>query len=354
LAPLSASQQRFCDACNGAVPSLCDPISSVANQENHMAIEHAGIRVVDKPWGSFDLRPWSDIRHDGVAIGELWFDRADADAPDPALLLKLLFTTEPLSIQVHPDDSFAHSIGLAHGKTEAWYILSAALGAKVALGLKRQVTAPQLRTSIEDGSIADLVVWRGVVKDDVIDVPAGTIHAIGAGLAIAEIQQRSDATFRMFDYGREREIHIDKAVAVANAGPAERQSGPKRLTDCRTLLAASPYFVLERIELPAKSNWELDAQIETWALVLDGHARIGPMNAFAGEAIFLESECASIRVGRDGLKALLAYPRPAPIAGLLRRHDAEGESVAERDFAQPSPDRQIILRPSMSFLEARA
>jgi mannose-6-phosphate isomerase len=319
-----------------------------------MAIEHAGIRVVDKPWGSFDLRPWSDIRHDSVAIGELWFDRADPDAPDPALLLKLLFTTEPLSIQVHPDDSFAHSIGLANGKTEAWYILSAALGAKVALGLKRQVTAPQLRTSIEDGSIADLVLWRAVVKDDVIDVPAGTIHAIGAGLAIAEIQQRSDATFRMFDYGREREIHIDKAVAVANAGPAERQSGPRRLTGCRTLLAASPYFVLERIELPAKSNWELDAQIETWVLVLDGHARIGPMNAFTGEAIFVESECASIRVGRDGLKALLAYPTPAPIAGLLRQQDDEGESAIERDFAQPSVDQQIILRATTSIPEARA
>jgi mannose-6-phosphate isomerase len=322
--------------------------------EVRMAIEHAGIRVVDKPWGSFDLRPWSDIRHDSVAIGELWFDRADPDAPDPALLLKLLFTTEPLSIQVHPDDSFAHSIGLANGKTEAWYILSAALGAKVALGLKRQLTAPQLRTSIEDGSIADLVLWRAVVKDDVIDVPAGTIHAIGAGLAIAEIQQRSDATFRMFDYGREREIHIDKAVAVANAGPAERQSGPRRLTGCRTLLAASPYFVLERIELPAKSNWELDAQIETWVFVLDGHARIGPMNAFTGEAIFVESECASIRVGRADLKALLAYPSPAPIAGLLRRHDDDGESAIERDLVQPSIDQQITLRASTSIPEARA
>jgi mannose-6-phosphate isomerase len=319
-----------------------------------MAIEHAGIRVVDKPWGSLDLRPWSDIRHGGVAIGELWFDRADTDAPDPALLLKLLFTTEPLSIQVHPDDAFAHSIGLAHGKTEAWYVLSAALGAKVALGLKRRLTAPQLRTSIEDGSIADLVLWRGVVKDDVIDVPAGTIHAIGAGLAIAEIQQRSDATFRLFDYGREREIHIDKAVAAANAGPAERQPGPKRLSDCRTLLAASPYFILERIELPPKSSWELDAEIETWVLVLDGHARIGPMNAFAGEAVFLEAECAGVRVGHDGLKALLAYPRPAPIAGLLRRRGDEVESATERDLVQLSLHRQVISQASTSFLEARA
>jgi mannose-6-phosphate isomerase len=115
-----------------------------------MAIEHACIRVVRKPWGTTDLRPWSEIRHDGVAIGELWFQRPNVNAPDSALLLKLLFTTEPLSIQVHPADAFAQSIGLGHGKTEAWYILSAMPGAKIALGLKRRITAAQLRASIGD------------------------------------------------------------------------------------------------------------------------------------------------------------------------------------------------------------
>ncbi len=217
-------------------------ILSGTNQENIMAIEHACMRVVRKPWGSTDLRPWSEIRHDGVAIGELWFQRADMNAPDPALLLKLLFTKEPLSIQVHPDDAFAQSIGLAHGKTEAWYILSATPGAKVAVGLKRRLAAPQLRTSIEDGSIADLVHWRRVLKDDVIFVPAGTIHAIGAGLVIAEIQQRSDATFRLFDYGRQRELHVDNAVAVANAGPAECQSVPRRLDRCQNPARRQPVF----------------------------------------------------------------------------------------------------------------
>ena len=184
-----------------------------------MAIEHASVQVVHKPWGVSDLQPWSNIDGSGDAVGELWFQRPDQDAPVSALLLKLLFTSEPLSIQVHPDDAFARSIGLPNGKTEAWYILSASPAAQVAVGLKRHLSPEELRASIKDGSIADLVQWRPVVKGDVLFVPAGTIHAIGAGIVLAEIQQRSDTTFRLFDYGRQRELHEDKAVAVSDAGP---------------------------------------------------------------------------------------------------------------------------------------
>src|SRR2546427_11957824 len=101
--------------------------------------------------------------------------------PDTTLfrsLLKLLFTSEPLSIQVHPDDEFARSIGLPNGKNEAWYILSAAPGARGALGLKRRLTPQALRAAIRDGSIAHLTQWRPVAKGDIILFPAGTIHAI--------------------------------------------------------------------------------------------------------------------------------------------------------------------------------
>ena len=149
------------------------------------------------------------------------------NAPIPALLLKLLFTSEPLSIQVHPDDAFARSIGLPNGKTEAWYILAALPDARVAVGLKRHLTPQELRASIKDGSIAGLTQWRPVVKGDIIFVPAGTIHAIGAGIVLAEIQQRSDATFRLYDYGRQRELHEDNAVAASDAGPVQRPIQPK-------------------------------------------------------------------------------------------------------------------------------
>src|ERR1700687_523293 len=137
-----------------------------------MAIEHASVQVARKPWGVADLHPWASIDFPADAVGELWFQRADKDAPSPALLLKLLFTSETLSIQVHPDDSFARSIGLPHGQTEAWYILSATPDARVAIGLTRRLTPQELRASIKDGSIAGLTQWRPVAKNDVIVIPA--------------------------------------------------------------------------------------------------------------------------------------------------------------------------------------
>jgi mannose-6-phosphate isomerase len=311
---------------NARAPSgtgVADAIPRGANQEHIVAIEHARTRAVRKPWGSTDLVPWSEIQSDGAAVGELWFQRPDAEAPASALLLKLLLTREPLSIQVHPDDAFARSIGLANGKTEAWYILSATPEAQVAVGLKRQVTAAQLRASIEDGSITELIRWQGVKKDDVVYVPAGTIHAIGAGLVLAEIQQNSDTTFRLFDHGRQREIHAGNAVAAARPGPAACQAVPQRLTDARSLLVTSPYFVLERIDLPPNSSWSLNAERETWLMVIEGGAQIGLLNAFVGEAIFVEADHASVRAGSRGLKGLLAYVGPAPIPSLLQNLDRQ-------------------------------
>jgi mannose-6-phosphate isomerase len=283
-----------------------------------MAVEHACVRVVRKPWGVADLHPWSSMDGSGEAIGELWFRRADRHAPTAALLFKLLFTSESLSIQVHPDDAFARSIGLPNGKTEAWYILSATPGARVALGLKRRLTPLELRASIKNGSIAGLTHWRPVAKGDILFVPAGTIHAIGAGIVLAEIQQNSDATFRLFDYGRPRELHEDNAVAVSDARPAPIQSAPRHLTDARTMLIADPHFVLERVNLPAHSIWTLNASQETWILAIEGQARIGSTNTAIGDAVFVEADRIDVEVGPDGMSALVAYPGPDPVLSLLQ------------------------------------
>jgi mannose-6-phosphate isomerase len=291
-----------------------------------LTIEHAIARAKPKPWGSTDLRPWSQASTIDGPIGELWLGRPDPTASETALLLKILFTTEPLSIQVHPDDAFARSIGLFSGKTEAWYILSAIPGAEVGVGLNYPRSATELRTAIIDGSIANIVHWHPVHKGDVIFVPAGTIHAIGAGIVLAEIQQQSDATFRLFDYGRRRELHIENAVAVATAGPAERQSPPERLNDARTVLAVNPYFALEQIDLVPGSVWTLDAPKETWILAIEGHAQLDAIRMSLGDAAFLEADNAKIEVGADGLKALLAYPGPNVNADALRERGVTGIS----------------------------
>jgi mannose-6-phosphate isomerase len=290
------------------------------------------VRSKPKPWGSTDLRPWSRASTSDGPIGELWFERPNLasrlasglPAPETALLLKLLFTTEPLSIQVHPDDAFARSIGLANGKTEAWYILSAVAGARVAVGLNYPRSAAELRTAITDGSIANIVHWHPVHRGDVISIPAGTIHAIGAGIVLAEIQQHSDTTFRLFDYGRQRELQIENAVAVATAGPREPQSPPERCSDARLVLTVNPYFALEQIDLAAGSVWMLDAPKETWLLAIEGHARLGSTKLLPGDAVFLQADHADIEAGADGLKALLAYPGPILNPDVLTERGAAG------------------------------
>ena len=289
-----------------------------------MTIENAIVRTKPKPWGSIDLRPWSQASTRDGPIGELWFERPGIAAPETALLLKLLLTTEPLSIQVHPDDAFARSIGLSNGKTEAWYILSAIPGAQVAVGLNYPRSSTELRTAITDGSIANIVHWHPVHKGDVIFIPAGTIHAIGAGIVLAEIQQHSDATFRLFDYGRQRELHIENAVAVATAGPRERQSPPERLSHARMALTVNPHFALERIDLDPGSVWMLDAPKETWVLAIEGHAQLGSTRLSLGEAVFLEADHAEIEVGADGLKALLAYSGPNVNPDALKKRSTAG------------------------------
>jgi mannose-6-phosphate isomerase len=289
-----------------------------------MAIERARAQAVPKPWGVVDRRPWSRADHDNCGlVGEIWYERPGNAAPDPSLLLKLLFTSQPLSIQVHPDDAYAQSMGLACGKTEAWYILSAAPGAKIALGLKKRLAPRQLRAAVDDGSIAGLVAWQTVQPGDAVFVPAGTIHAIGAGLVIAEIQQRSDATFRMFDFGRRRELHVANAVAVADAGPADVGLKPKRLTDERTLLASNSHFAFERIELAPTSALRIEAEHETWLLVVSGSGRAGKLDVVTGDAVFAQSDSVDIHAGPEGMTGLVAYTVVGgPVPQLLRRPSA--------------------------------
>ena len=302
-----------------------------------MVIERARAQAVQKPWGVADLRPWNRADPGGNRLfGEIWYERPGSSASHPSLLLKLLFTSQPLSIQVHPDDAYAQAMGLACGKTEAWYILSAAPGARVALGLRKQLASRQLREAVDDGSIAGLVAWRPVGPGDVVFVPAGTIHAIGAGLVIAEIQQRSDATFRMFDFGRKRDLHVADAIAVANAGPADADLKTKRLTDERTLLLSSRHFAFERIDLAPGAAFHLEAEHETWLLVVKGKARAASFEVAMGDTVFAQSDSVNIQAGPNGMTSLVARTHAdGPVSDLQRpaRASATDASSPEKRAA---------------------
>jgi mannose-6-phosphate isomerase len=164
----------------------------------------------EKVWGSTHLSPWFPDTE--KKTGEIWFDAP----PDVPLLIKFLFTTEFLSVQVHPKDDYAREHHDSSGKTEMWHILRATPGAKIALGLRREVSREQLREASLSGAIMDLLNWIEVQPGDTFYTPAGTIHAIGAGIGLCEIQQISDITYRLYDYGRDRELHLEHGLAVSD------------------------------------------------------------------------------------------------------------------------------------------
>ncbi len=173
-------------------------------------------KSVEKPWGR-DILPAPFTATAGQRIGEIWFE-PDAAQPSP-LMIKYIFTSEKLSVQVHPSDAQAHATGLAGGKEECWLIIDAEPDATLGIGTKRPLGADELRDTSLSGAIEDLIDWKPVKRGDFFYVPAGTVHAIGAGVSLIEVQQNADITYRLYDYGRPRELHLDEGVDVARATP---------------------------------------------------------------------------------------------------------------------------------------
>ena len=300
-------------------------------------VQRADKVFVPKPWGRLDLRPWADGGERTDAIGEIWFKRPGKSSPT-SLLLKLLFTSQPLSIQVHPDDALAHTLGQPNGKTEAWYVLSADAGASCGLGLRHAISVSDLRTAIDDTSIQNLVNWMPVRADDFMFVPAGTIHAIGAGVVLAEIQQQSDTTFRLFDYGRDRELHADLAVAASHREAVTQPAKPQRAqaTEGGQHLLSCPYFTLELIELSPHAGAHLHSDRETWLLVLEGGARVQDLDAKSGQALFLDREIVGVTAGAHGLKALAAYDSPHVLPDFFEMAPSSSVYRTASRFAPPA------------------
>lgn len=205
------------------------------------------VHTVNKPWGRVVLPP--PFANPGAEpVGEIWF----APPEDlSTLLLKYIFTSEKLSVQCHPSGAHAEAMGLGRcGKDECWYIVDAAPDARIAIGFTKSVDIETLRSAATDGSIEDLLVWHPVVAGDFFYIPAGTVHAIGAGISLIEVQQNSDITFRLYDYGRPRALHLDKSLIVATRGPYPahlRQRVPAR---GHLALVDGPHFRLDRLDGP--------------------------------------------------------------------------------------------------------
>ena len=231
-------------------------------------------RLDERVWGWRDLRPWYDrVAKDGP-IGEVWltgdecriatgphsgktlgaiFEELpkamlgeDAPSDDSPLLIKVIFAHEKLSVQVHPDDCMAQKYGEPRGKTECWYALAAEPEAQVALGVKPGVTLDAVRMGIDAGTLEQSLNMVPVRAGDLIFVDAGTVHAIWPGSILLETQQYSDTTYRMFDYGRGRELHIEKSLEATQLVTGAGKVAPKVLPD-RTVLVDAQYFSVEKI-----------------------------------------------------------------------------------------------------------
>lgn len=168
-------------------------------------------RMVEKPWGR-DSLPAPFTSPAGLRIGEIWFE---PPAALPELLIKYIFTSEPLSVQVHPTDGQRPG----QGKEECWLVVAAQPGAQLGIGFRHDLDAKALRAAALDGTIEGLMAWHAAKAGDFFYIPANTVHAIGAGVSLVEVQQNSDTTYRLYDYGRPRELHLDEGVAVADCRP---------------------------------------------------------------------------------------------------------------------------------------
>ena len=197
--------------------------------------------MVEKVWGR-DTLPEPFVAPADTRIGEIWFE----PPPEMAdLLVKYLFTSEKLSVQVHPSDESA--LPGETGKEECWLVLDAEPGASLAIGFDQALSPETIEAAARDGSIEDLLTWHEVSAGDVYYLPAGTVHAIGPGLALVEVQQNSDTTFRLYDYGRPRALHLERAMAVASGGPYDAQHAGS-VAERGTTLIDGPHFRLDRVE----------------------------------------------------------------------------------------------------------
>jgi mannose-6-phosphate isomerase len=287
-----------------------------------------------RPWGRRDLRPWYAATGTTEPVGEAWLTGPESvvetgamagqtlavvaaetgeallgtldqiGGPEFPLLVKLLFPNDKLSVQVHPDDAHAQAMGQPRGKTECWYVLEAKPGATIALGLRERATADAVRAAIAAGTLEELLQWVPVEVGDMVFVDAGTVHAIGPGVVFLETQQTCDITFRMYDYGRPRELHVEQALRVMKLKTSAGKVKPAAMEGF-TRLIAQKYFVVDRYEVGARRGAVIPIAEAGCLVGLRGSGLVECAGAEAvelqaGHAVVVPVSVASVTVRSEG------------------------------------------------------
>ena len=258
--------------------------------------------VLDKVWGSSATQPWM-ANPEGRKIGEIWFSASEV----MPVLVKFLFTSDRLSVQVHPDDVYARAHGHERGKTEMWRILRAEPGATIALGLRENATGEQVRAAALNGGIVEMLRWIPAQAGDTFFVPAGTIHAIGGGLTICEIQQLSDVTYRLFDYQREpnRPLHLKESLEVARLAPADGRRRAVALAAGRELLAECAHFRTELLSVDGSIQCETTRAPAIY-VAIRGAGTIAGEPFRAGEAWLVPGGTAAFEIASGSAEFVIA------------------------------------------------
>ena len=233
-------------------------------------------RMVERPWGRESLPP-PFTAPAGQRIGEVWFEPPRGFAQ---LLIKYIFTSEALSVQVHPSDAQLPG----HGKEECWLILAVDPGARIGVGFREPVAPDKIRAAALDGSIEQMLAWFEVSAGDFFYIPAGTVHAIGAGVSLIEVQQNSDVTYRLYDYGRPRELHLDQAIGVIRPGPHPEALRQHVAATGDVPLAEGPPFRLERLDgQPDAACLARFGEGKLLVIPVTGEAKVGGERVAAGQ-----------------------------------------------------------------------
>ena len=297
-------------------------------------------RFDERVWGTRDLTPYYQYRRspEQTPIGEVWLTGDECEVTNGPLagqnlgflsgrfgcefvgeaapyssrfplLIKFLFPREKLSVQVHPDDEGAQRHGEPYGKTECWYVLAAEKGAQIALGLKEGVTRAELERAVAETRAEQLLNWVDLSVGDLIYVEAGTVHTIGPGSVLVEVQQNSDATYRIYDYGRPRPLHLREALDVMKEKTRAGKIAPSGSKGNFNLITA-PYFVVNKRILTENKEHLITRHLPPYSVqilvALEGSGSVlakdkAPVSFSRGDAVVVPAVINNFRV-RPGKK----------------------------------------------------